>query len=67
MRLRYVSPRSKVHNRTGLIHARKIVTVTAEDDQFQLVIDGEMIGALPRTTTREVHRFKAHAGHSAPP
>jgi hypothetical protein len=51
----------------GLIHARKIVTVTAEDDQFQLVIDGEMIGAVPRTTTREVHRFTAHAGHSAPP
>ena len=41
--------------------------MTAEDDQFRLVIDGEMIGAVPRTTTREVHRFKAHAHHSAPP
>jgi len=51
----------------GIIHARKDVTVTAEDDQFRLVIDGEMIGAVPRTTTREVHRFKAHARHSAPP
>ena len=51
----------------GLIHARKIVTVTAEDDQFRLVIDGEMIGAVPRMTTREVHRFKAYTRHSAPP
>ena len=42
----------------GIIHARKIVTVTAEDDQFQLVIDGETIGVVPRTTTREVHRCK---------
>jgi len=51
----------------GLIHARKIVTVTAEDDQFRLVIDGEMIGAVPRMTTREVQRFKAYTRHSAPP
>ena len=51
----------------GMIHARKEVTVTAEDDQFRLVIDGEMIGAVPRTTTREVHRFKAHARPTASP
>jgi hypothetical protein len=36
------------------------------DGQFRLVIDGEMIGAVPRTTTREVHRFKAYARPSAP-
>ena len=51
----------------GMSTPGKDVTVTAEDDQFRLVIDGEMIGAVPRTTTREVHRFKAHAHHSAPP
>ena len=48
--------------------ARKEVTVTAEDDQFRLVIDDEMIGAVASArTTREIHRFKAYARPSAPP
>jgi hypothetical protein len=41
--------------------------VTAEDDQFRLVIDGEMIGAVPRITSREVHRFKAYARQATLP
>jgi hypothetical protein len=44
-----------------MIHARKIVTVTAADHSFQLDIDGETIGDVPRTTNREVHRYKAYA------
>jgi hypothetical protein len=37
-----------------MIHARKTVTVTTEDDSFRLVIDGETVAVVPRTTTREV-------------
>ncbi len=61
--LRSGSASQRIH--VGMIHARKEVTVTAEDDQFRLVIDGEMIGAVPRTTTREVHRFRTYARPSA--
>jgi transposase InsO family protein len=50
----------------GLIHAGKIVTVTAEDHSFRLVIDGEAAGVVPRTTTREIHRYKAYAAHPRP-
>src|SRR5215475_9830957 len=35
----------------GMIHARKIVTVTASDHSFQLDIDGESAGTVPRTTS----------------
>jgi hypothetical protein len=35
----------KIH--VGMIHARKTVTVTAEDDQFTLAIDGETVGVVP--------------------
>jgi hypothetical protein len=48
----------KIH--VDMIHARKTVTVTAEDDQFTLVIDGETVGVVLRTTTREVHRYKLY-------
>ena len=47
----------------GLIHAGKIVTVTADDHSFRLVIDGQAAGVVPRTTTREIHRYKAYAAH----
>ena len=50
----------------GLIHAGKIVTVTAEDHSFRLVIDGQAVGVVPRTTTREIHRYKAYAAHPRP-
>ena len=48
----------KIH--VGMIHARKTVTVTAEDNQFTLVIDGETAGVVPRTTTREMRRYKLY-------
>jgi transposase InsO family protein len=51
--------RQKIH--VGMIHARQIVTVTASDRSFELSIDGEMVAVVPRTTTREIHRYKAHA------
>jgi hypothetical protein len=49
----------KIH--VGMIHARKTVTVTAQDDSFTLVIDGETVAVVPRTTTREVARYKLYA------
>ena len=45
----------------GMIHASKTVTVTADDHGFQPGIDAETIGTVPRTTSREVHRYKAYA------
>jgi hypothetical protein len=45
----------------GMIHARKIVTVTVSDHSFQLDVDGETLGIVPRTTSSEVHRYKAYA------
>ena len=50
----------------GLIHAGKIVTVTAGDHSFGLVIDGQAVGVVPRTTAREIHRYKAYAAHPRP-
>lgn len=38
----------------------KTVTVTAEDDQFTLVIDGETVGVVPAPPPREVHRYKLY-------
>jgi hypothetical protein len=45
----------------GMIHARKIVTVTASDDTFRLDIDGDTVATVPRTTSSEIHRYKACA------
>jgi transposase InsO family protein len=50
----------------GLIHAGKIVTVTAEDRTFRLQVDGQAVGVVPRTTTSEIHRYKAYAAHPRP-
>jgi hypothetical protein len=50
----------------GMIHARKIATVTARDDKFELEVDGEMVGVVPRTTSSEIHRYKAYATRKAP-
>lgn len=47
----------------GMIHARKFVTVTAGDRSSRLGIDGETVAVAPRTTSREIHRYKA-AAHS---
>jgi len=45
----------------GMIHARKIVTVTVGDHSFRLDVDGQTVGIVPRTTSSEVHRYKAYA------
>jgi hypothetical protein len=47
----------------GMTHAGKIVTVVTENNNFRLVIDGETVRAVPRTTSREIGRYKAHATH----
>jgi transposase InsO family protein len=47
----------------GLVHAGKIVTVTAGEHSFRLAIDGQTVGVVPRTTTSEIHRYKAYAAH----
>jgi hypothetical protein len=47
----------------GMTHAGKIVTVICENTSFRLVIDGETVGVVPRTTSREIDRYKAHATH----
>jgi transposase InsO family protein len=51
----------------GMIHARKIVTVTASDHSYQLDIEGETVGTVPRTTSREIHRYKAYATKAGKP
>jgi hypothetical protein len=51
--------RQKIH--VGMIHARKIVTVTASDDSFELAVDDEALGVVPRTTASEIQRYKAYA------
>ena len=45
----------------GMIHAHKIVTVTAGDHSFRLDVDGETVAVVARTTDREIHRYKAYA------
>jgi hypothetical protein len=45
----------------GLIHARKIATVTAADGTFEIEIDGQTAAIVPRTTSAEIHRYKAYA------
>lgn len=47
----------KIH--AGMIYARKTATVTAGDDHFTVAVDGETVAVVPRTTTREIHRYKA--------
>jgi hypothetical protein len=37
----------------GMIHARKILTVTAGDNAFQLDIDGETVATVPCTSGRD--------------
>jgi hypothetical protein len=47
----------------GLVHAGKIVTVITENNSFRLVIDGETAAVVPRTTSREIVRYKAYTTH----
>jgi hypothetical protein len=51
----------------GMIHARKIVTVTASERSFQISLDSETISVVPRTSTREIHRYKAYATRAGTP
>ena len=50
----------------GLIHAGKIVTVTAEDHTFRLVIDGQAVGVVPRTTSTRDPPVQGLRGAPAP-
>jgi transposase InsO family protein len=45
----------------GLIHARKIATITATSTTFEASIDGQTAAIVPRTTSAEIHRYKAYA------
>ena len=47
----------------GMTHAGKIVAVVTETNSFRLVIDGDTVAVVPRTTSREINRYKAHATH----
>ena len=53
--------RQRIH--VGMTHAGKIVTVITENKSFRLVIDGDTVGVVPRTTSYEIGRYKAHATH----
>jgi hypothetical protein len=55
----FMVARQKIH--AGMIHAGKTATVTCENTHFRVVIDGETAAVVPRTTTSEVHRYKANA------
>ena len=44
-----------------MIHASKTVTVTADSDHLTITDGGETIAVVPRTTTREISRYKAYA------
>ena len=51
--------RQKIH--AGMIHAGKTAAVICENNHFRVVIDGETAAVVPRTTTSDVHRYKANA------
>jgi transposase InsO family protein len=55
----FMVARQKIH--AGMIHAGKTATVICENNCFHVVIDGETAAVVPRTTTSEVHRYKANA------
>ena len=40
----------------GMTHAGKVVTVVCETNSFRPVIDGEDVGVVPRTTSRQIDR-----------
>jgi hypothetical protein len=46
-----------------MIHARKIVTVTASDQSFELDTDGETVGIVPRTTQSFPDRVASRSWH----
>ena len=44
-----------------MIHAGKTAIVICDNTCFRVVIDGETAAVVPRTTTSEIHRYKANA------
>jgi hypothetical protein len=42
-----------------MIYARKIVTVAAEVHSFRISTGEEPVAVVPRTTSSEIHRYKA--------
>jgi hypothetical protein len=44
-----------------MIHAGKTAIVICDNTCFRVVIDGETAAVVPRTTTSEIHRYKASA------
>ena len=61
----FMVARQKIH--AGMIHAGKTATVICENNHFRVVIDGEAAAEVSRTTTSEVHRYKANATHQRSP
>jgi len=55
----FMVARQKIH--AGMIHAGKTATVICENNCFRVVIDGETAAVVPRTTTSDIHRYKANA------
>jgi transposase InsO family protein len=55
----FMVARQKIH--AGMIHAGKTATVICENNHFRVVIDGETAAVVPRTTTSDIHRYKANA------
>jgi transposase InsO family protein len=55
----FMVARQKIH--AGMIHAGKTATVICDNNHFRVVIDGETAAVVPRTTTSEIHRYKANA------
>jgi hypothetical protein len=53
--------RQRIH--VGMTHARKIVTVITENNSFRLVIDGDTVATVPRTTRHQIDRYKAYSTH----
>src|SRR6266568_5588394 len=57
--------RQKIH--AGMIHAGDTATVICENTHFRVVIDSEIVAVVPRTTTSEIHRYKANSTHKRAP
>jgi hypothetical protein len=43
----------------GLAHARKTAEGTVEADTYQITVEQEITITAPRTTSREIRRYKA--------
>ena len=50
-----------VYTVDAMIHAGKTAAVICDNNHFRVVIDGETAAVVPRTTTSEIHRYKANA------